>query len=190
MDADASNHVVSDAVAAMGEIEGSTRQIGQIIGVIDEIAFQTNLLALNAAVEAARAGEAGRGFAVVAAEVRGLSQRAAEAAHEIKALISKSMQQVERGVVLVGETGKVLGRIQGAVQAIDVFVDAIAQGAKHQMEDVEGIKSAFQYIDEAAQQNAAFVAESTEAARALAQETDNLNLAMSRFQTEAPRKAA
>ena len=93
-----SGEVVRDAVAAMGEIEQSAKQIGQIIGVIDEIAFQTNLLALNAGVEAARAGDAGKGFAVVASEVRALAQRSAEAAKEIKALISASSQQVERGV--------------------------------------------------------------------------------------------
>src|SRR5207249_6006135 len=110
-DADASGEVVRQAIAGMGEIETSSRQIGQIIGVIDEIAFQTNLLALNAGVEAARAGDAGRGFAVVASEVRALAQRSADAAKEIKALISASSQQVERGVNLVGETGKVLERI-------------------------------------------------------------------------------
>jgi methyl-accepting chemotaxis protein len=102
-DAEQSASVMRDAVSAMGDIEGSARQIGQIIGVIDEIAFQTNLLALNAGVEAARAGEAGRGFAVVASEVRALAQRAADAAKEIKTLVSNSMKQVERGVRLVRE---------------------------------------------------------------------------------------
>ena len=107
-DARVGGDVVRRAVDAVGGIEKSSRQIGQIIGVIDEIAFQTNLLALNAGVEAARAGEAGRGFAVVASEVRALAQRSAEAAKEIKVLISNSTQQVEQGVRLVGETGESL----------------------------------------------------------------------------------
>ena len=105
-DAERSDAVVSGTVAAMGGIETSARQIGTIIGVIDEIAFQTNLLALNAGVEAARAGEAGRGFAVVASEVRSLAQRSAEAAKEIKALVAESGQQVLRGVDLVGADRK------------------------------------------------------------------------------------
>jgi methyl-accepting chemotaxis protein len=117
-DAERSGMVVRDAVAAMSEIESSAQQISQIIGVIDEIAFQTNLLALNAGVEAARAGDAGRGFAVVASEVRALAQRSADAAKEIKALISASSQQVDRGVSLVGETGKVLERIVTQVTQI------------------------------------------------------------------------
>ena len=105
-----SGDVVSDAVAAMGQIEQSSKQITDIIGIIDEIAFQTNLLALNAGVEAARAGDAGKGFAVVASEVRALAQRSADAAREIKALISASTDQVGHGVKLVGEAGKALQR--------------------------------------------------------------------------------
>ena len=110
-DAEKSGEVVRKAVEAMGGIEKSSQQISQIIGVIDEIAFQTNLLALNAGVEAARAGDAGRGFAVVASEVRALAQRSAEAAKEIKGLISTSTEQVGEGVQLVAETGKSLERI-------------------------------------------------------------------------------
>ncbi|MEJ0058801.1 MAG: methyl-accepting chemotaxis protein [Terricaulis sp.] len=105
-DAERGGKVVSQAITAMSEIERSASQITQIIGVIDEIAFQTNLLALNAGVEAARAGDAGRGFAVVASEVRALAQRSAEAAKEIKQLISKSSEQVGSGVELVGQTGQ------------------------------------------------------------------------------------
>ncbi|HMO42458.1 MAG TPA: methyl-accepting chemotaxis protein, partial [Phenylobacterium sp.] len=116
---DAEKAGVGDAVTAMGGIEDSARQISQIIGVIDEIAFQTNLLALNAGVEAARAGDAGRGFAVVASEVRALAQRSADAAKEIKALISASSQQVEQGVTLVGQTGEALQRIVAQVAQID-----------------------------------------------------------------------
>ncbi|MBW8893478.1 MAG: hypothetical protein JF617_15675, partial [Burkholderiales bacterium] len=121
-DAEESGRIVSQAVSAMTEIETSSAQVSQIIGVIDEIAFQTNLLALNAGVEAARAGDAGRGFAVVAQEVRALAQRSAEAAREIKTLISTSTQQVGAGVDLVGQTGKALQRIVAQVASIDGLV--------------------------------------------------------------------
>ena len=109
--AERSGAVVRETVAAMRDIETSSKQINNIIGVIDEIAFQTNLLALNAGVEAARAGDAGRGFAVVATEVRGLAQRSAEAAKEIKTLLGASHTKVESGAKLVNETGGVLGHI-------------------------------------------------------------------------------
>jgi methyl-accepting chemotaxis protein len=118
-DAQKSGEVVREAVSAMDEIENSSKQITQIIGVIDEIAFQTNLLALNAGVEAARAGDAGKGFAVVASEVRALAQRSAEAAKEIKTLIATSSAQVVRGVKLVGETGEALVGIVSKVAEID-----------------------------------------------------------------------
>ncbi|MHB8287268.1 MAG: methyl-accepting chemotaxis protein, partial [Caulobacteraceae bacterium] len=118
-DAEASAEIVKNAVSAMQAIEQSAKQINQIIGVIDEIAFQTNLLALNAGVEAARAGDAGRGFAVVASEVRALAQRSATAAKEIKTLISASGEQVGVGVQLVGRTGDALQRIVGQVNGID-----------------------------------------------------------------------
>ena len=131
-DADKGGEVVRLAIAAMSGIEKSSQQIGQIIGVIDEIAFQTNLLALNAGVEAARAGEAGRGFAVVASEVRALAQRSAEAAKEIKSLISASTAQVDQGVDLVAETGKALERIVVQVADIDNVVAEIAASAHEQ----------------------------------------------------------
>src|SRR5690606_25513782 len=129
-DAETSGNVVRDAVGAMGAIEKSAQEISQIIGVIDEIAFQTNLLALNAGVEAARAGDAGRGFAVVASEVRALAQRSAEAAKEIKVLISASTTQVNSGVNLVGQTGEALQRIVGRVAEIDGLVSEIAASAQ------------------------------------------------------------
>jgi uncharacterized protein YukE len=131
-DAKESAAVVGQAVEAMSAIAKSSQQISQIIGVIDEIAFQTNLLALNAGVEAARAGEAGRGFAVVASEVRALAQRSAQAAKEIKALISDSAGQVDVGVKLVAETGRSLERIMAQVTEINAVVGDIAAGAQEQ----------------------------------------------------------
>ena len=128
-EADHGGDVVREAITAMGGIESSSKQIGQIIGVIDEIAFQTNLLALNAGVEAARAGDAGRGFAVVASEVRALAQRSAEAAKEIKSLISASTTHVAQGVDLVGETGKALERIVAQVAEINAVV-GVSQPAR------------------------------------------------------------
>ena len=130
IDAERSGDVVKETVAAMSGIENSSKQIGNIIGVIDEIAFQTNLLALNAGVEAARAGDAGRGFAVVATEVRALAQRSADAAKEIKTLISASGAQVASGVTLVGETGKALGRTVEQVEQLNRLVSEIAASAQ------------------------------------------------------------
>src|SRR5690606_18581028 len=127
-----SGDIVRNAVDAMGRIEGSSRQINQIISVIDEIAFQTNLLALNAGVEAARAGEAGRGFAVVAQEVRELAQRSANAAKEIKALINSSAGEVKGGVSLVLSTGDVLSEIKDLVNRVNDHVVSITRAAQEQ----------------------------------------------------------
>ncbi|WP_309628896.1 globin-coupled sensor protein, partial [Brevundimonas sp.] len=141
-DAETSGNVVRDAVGAMGAIEKSAQEISQIIGVIDEIAFQTNLLALNAGVEAARAGDAGRGFAVVASEVRALAQRSAEAAKEIKVLISASTTQVNAGVTLVGQTGEALQRIVSRVAEIDGLVSEIAASAQEQATGLQQVNTA------------------------------------------------
>jgi len=182
-DAESGGQVVSAAVAAMGEIEKSSSQIGNIIGVIDEIAFQTNLLALNAGVEAARAGDAGRGFAVVAQEVRALAQRSADAAKEIKALINASTQQVESGVDLVGKTGEALQRILAQVSEINNVVAEIAASAQEQATGLEQVNVAVNQMDQATQQNAAMVEQSTAASHALSREADNLTQLMGQFST-------
>jgi methyl-accepting chemotaxis protein len=173
-DSERSGDVVSAAAAAMTEIEGSARQIGQIIGVIDEIAFQTNLLALNAGVEAARAGDAGKGFAVVASEVRALAQRSAEAAKEIKALISASSQQVERGVDRVAETGRLLAQVSAHVAKINTLVLQIASSAEDQAKNLNDINQAVKEVDQVTQQNAAMVEEATAATLSVMDETNAL----------------
>ncbi len=181
VDAEKSENVVRQAVGAMGGIEKSSKQIGQIIGVIDEIAFQTNLLALNAGVEAARAGEAGRGFAVVASEVRSLAQRSAEAAKEIKMLISNSTTQVDQGVELVVETGRALERIVAHVAEINDVVKTIAASAKDQATGLHQINTAVSQMDQVTQQNAAMVEQTTAAAHSLAKETEELAQLVGRF---------
>ncbi len=174
----------------MGGIEKSSKHIGQIIGVIDEIAFQTNLLALNAGVEAARAGDAGRGFAVVASEVRALAQRSAEAAKEIKGLISSSTAQVDLGVDLVAQTGQALERIVAQVVEIDNVVSNIAASAQEQATGLRQVDAAVKQMDQATQQNAAMAEETTSAARALAEETEQLGQLIGRFQIGAAAPSA
>ncbi len=179
--AEKSGAVVQQAVGAMGEIERSASEIGQIIGVIDEIAFQTNLLALNAGVEAARAGDAGRGFAVVASEVRALAQRSAQAAKEIKSLISSSSKQVRTGVNLVGETGEALGRIVAQVAEINTLVLDMAASAEEQAGGLQQVNTAVNQMDQVTQQNAAMVEQSTAASHGLALEAETLTELVSRF---------
>jgi methyl-accepting chemotaxis protein len=174
--------VVRQAVAAMDGIAKSAQEISQIIGVIDEIAFQTNLLALNAGVEAARAGDAGRGFAVVAAEVRALAQRSAEAAKEIKGLISASTTQVGHGVKLVAETGASLERIMAQVADVNVAIAEIAAGAKEQASGLDEVNAAIGQMDQVTQQNAAMVGESTATSRSLSHETSQLSNLIGQFQ--------
>jgi methyl-accepting chemotaxis protein len=177
---------VRQAVEAMDAIAKSAQQISQIIGVIDEIAFQTNLLALNAGVEAARAGDAGRGFAVVASEVRALAQRSAEAAKEIKGLISASTTQVDHGVKLVAETGKSLERIMAQVTEINDVVAEIAAGAKEQATGLDEVNTAINQMDQVTQQNAAMVEQSTAASHSLSQETVQLSGLIGQFQVGRP----
>lgn len=193
--AEASGSVVDDAISAMSAIENSSRQISQIIGVIDDIAFQTNLLALNAGVEAARAGDAGRGFAVVASEVRALAQRSSEAAKEIKALISTSSEQVGSGVELVGQTGAALRDILSSVTSISALVEDIANTAREQSVGIGEINAAVNQIDQVTQQNAAMVEESTAASHSMTQEAEQLARLVSQFDiskskvAQAPRPA-
>jgi len=175
--------VVSRAVDAMAAIEQSAQQISQIISVIDGIAFQTNLLALNAGVEAARAGDAGKGFAVVANEVRALAQRSADAARDIKTLITTSTQQVGAGVALVGDTGTVLERIVTSIGDISSRVAEIASAANAQAVNLEQVNIAVGEMDRMTQQNAAMVEQSTAAARALASEAGGLSQLVSQFRT-------
>ena len=180
-EAETSGAVVQKAVAAMDAIEKSSSQIGQIIGVIDEIAFQTNLLALNAGVEAARAGEAGRGFAVVASEVRALAQRSAGAAKEIKGLISTSAGHVTSGVKLVDETGRALARIVSQVTELNGVVLEIASSAAEQAAGLGEVNTAVNQMDQVTQQNAAMVEQTTAASHSLAHETDELSALIGRF---------
>jgi methyl-accepting chemotaxis protein len=176
--------VVKQAVEAMDAIAKSSAQIGQIIGVIDEIAFQTNLLALNAGVEAARAGDAGRGFAVVASEVRALAQRSAEAAKEIKSLISTSSSQVGSGVQLVAESGKALDRIIAQVSKINGIVAEIATSAEQQATGLQQVNMAISQMDETTQKNATMVEESNAASHSLSQETSQLAKLVEQFQVD------
>ncbi|MGC9269703.1 methyl-accepting chemotaxis protein [Acidiphilium sp.] len=180
-DAKRSGEVVFETVNAMSAIERSSRQIDNIVGLIDEIAFQTNLLALNAGIEAARAGDAGRGFAVVATEVRALAQRSADAAKEIQQLISASGQQVGVGVRLVGETGKSLERIAGQVAQMNLLITDIAASAQEQSTGLHQINTAVNQMDQVTQQNAAMVEQATAASHGLAGEAAELARQVEQF---------
>ncbi|NGO63536.1 hypothetical protein G6N76_07605 [Rhizobium daejeonense] len=172
--AEQSGGIVENAVVAMSQIEASSKEIGQIIGVIDEIAFQTNLLALNAGVEAARAGEAGKGFAVVAQEVRELAQRSANAAKDIKTLVTTSSQQVGQGVSLVGKTGEALHQIVRQIIEISALVNEIAASTQEQSVGLSQVNTAVNQMDQMTQQNAAMVEETNAASQSLAHEAENL----------------
>jgi methyl-accepting chemotaxis protein len=180
-DAESSGRVVEEAVAAMGEISQSSRQISRIVSVIDDIAFQTNLLALNAGVEAARAGDAGRGFAVVASEVRALAQRSSEAAREIGGLISASGRHVEKGVDLVGEAGEALRRIATSVNGISDHVANIVHSAQEQSASLNEVNGSMTQLDQVTQQNAAMFEETSAASQSLMSQAEALAAQMARF---------
>ena len=175
--------IATKAVAAMGKIEESSRQIGDIVGLIQEIAFQTNLLALNAAVEAARAGEAGKGFAVVANEVRALAQRAGQASKDIKGLIVNSDSQVREGVSLVKQAGSSLGEIVASVKKVASFVSEIAAATQEQSSGIEQVSKAVTGMDQMTQQNAALVEETNAALHSAQSQVDELRKVISFFQT-------
>ncbi|MDZ7281133.1 methyl-accepting chemotaxis protein [Sphingomonas sanguinis] len=181
VEAEQSGDVVRRTVEAMSGIERASTEIGEIISVIDGIAFQTNLLALNAGVEAARAGDAGKGFAVVASEVRALAQRSADAAKDVKVKITASSEQVEAGAALVSETGKALQRIIARIGEISVLVETIAASAERQATGLQQVNTAVSEMDGVTQQNAAMVEEATAAARSLAEEADSLARQVARF---------
>jgi len=183
--ANRSGEIVRNAVDAMGRIENSSSRINQIISVIDEIAFQTNLLALNAGVEAARAGEAGRGFAVVAQEVRELAQRSANAAKEIKTLISDSATEVGHGVALVRSTGEALLEIEKLVNQVNDHVNSIATASREQATGLQEINTSVNHMDQMTQQNAAMVEETSAAGLTLAEESRQLRELLSRLRIDA-----
>jgi methyl-accepting chemotaxis protein len=184
-EAASSLNVVGETIQAIERINTSSERIGAVIGVIDEIAFQTNLLALNAGVEAARAGDAGRGFAVVASEVRALAQRSADAAKEIKGLISASAQEVARGVGLVKETGGAFERVRNFITYIDSGIADIAAQAVSQANSLKQVNLSISEIDHGTQQNAAMAEEASAACHSLNQECARLEKIVERFHLQA-----
>jgi methyl-accepting chemotaxis protein len=176
------SEVVSRVVSTMDEITTSSRKIGEIIGVIDGIAFRTNILALNAAVEAARAGEQGRGFAVVASEVRSLAQRSAEAAREIKSLIGASVERVDAGSALANQAGQAMGDIVKQVRRVTDLIGEISSASREQSQGISEVGGAIAQLDQVTQQNSALVEESAAAAASLKQQAGRLVEAVRVFQ--------
>jgi len=189
-EAEKGGQIVAKSITAMNGIDQASREIVDIITVIDGIAFQTNLLALNAGVEAARAGDAGKGFAVVASEVRALAQRSADAASDVKSRILSAIEHVKSGVVLVDETGNALQRIIGKVSDVSTVVDVIARSSEQQAHSLSQVNIAIGEIDSVTQQNAAMVEESTAAATMLAKECGALVSSVMRFNVDPVASAA
>nr|WP_251973841.1 methyl-accepting chemotaxis protein [Sphaerotilus sp. FB-5] len=173
--------VMAQVVDNMEQISGSSRKIGEIIGVIDSIAFQTNILALNAAVEAARAGEQGRGFAVVAGEVRSLAQRSADAAREIKGLIAASVETVDSGGRLVHAAGTTIGALVADVQRVNHIIGEITSAASEQSVELGHVNGAVTQLDQMTQQNAALVEQSAAAAESLREQSRRLTEVVAAF---------
>ncbi|MFM7403525.1 MAG: methyl-accepting chemotaxis protein [Erythrobacter sp.] len=178
--------IVSEAVVAMDQISGSSREITNIITVIDSIAFQTNLLALNAGVEAARAGETGRGFAVVASEVRALAQRCALAADEVKTLITANNGQIAHGVDLVKRSGEAFAAINHGVIELAAAIETIADSTTEQSESFTQINAVVSDLDRTTQQNAAMAEQCNAAAGSLAREAEKLRGTVAGFETASP----
>ncbi len=166
--------VIGSTIRAMTEISKSSKQITEIISVIDEIAFQTNLLALNAAVEAARAGEQGRGFAVVASEVRNLAQRSAAAAKEIKGLIQDSVNKVDEGTQLANKSGETLAEIVIAVKKVNDIITEIASASQEQASGINQVNDAVMQMDQMTQQNASLVEELSTSSNVMKEQVQNL----------------
>jgi methyl-accepting chemotaxis protein len=182
--------VVSEVVDTMASINASSRQIVDIISVIDGIAFQTNILALNAAVEAARAGEQGRGFAVVASEVRNLAQRSAAAAKEIKTLIDSSVNQVEAGSKLVTQAGTTMDEVVESVKRVTDIMAEITAASQEQSAGIEQVNQTVGQMDQVTQQNSALVEEAAAAAASLEDQARALEVAVSVFKVEGPQALA
>jgi methyl-accepting chemotaxis protein len=177
--------VVAQVVSTMNEINTSSRQIAEIIGVIDSIAFQTNILALNAAVEAARAGEQGRGFSVVASEVRSLAGRSAQAAKEIRGLIGASVDKVQAGSQLVANAGQSMDQIVTSVQRVAQMIGEISAASGEQSDGIGQVNTAVTQLDQMTQQNAALVEQSSAASESLKDQASRLLQVVAAFKTEA-----
>jgi methyl-accepting chemotaxis protein len=175
---------VADVVQTMASIRSSSREVQDIISVIDGIAFQTNILALNAAVEAARAGEQGRGFAVVASEVRNLAQRSAQSAKEVRRLIGESVVRVDAGGKLVDEAGQAMGQIVDAVKRVADIMTAISGASQEQRDGIEQVRDSIRDIEATTQQTAALVVQSADAAETMCAHAASVARAVSALRRE------